>query len=89
MIDEILKISSKWPNCTIIADEIYDGLNFEGNHLSVAGTATKIGSQVPVITLNGVSKVFYAPGWRIGYMSFYDPQGFMTLRPKVLTRHVT
>ena len=79
MIDEILKISSKWPNCTIIADEIYDGLNFEGNHLSVAGTATKIGSQVPVITLNGVSKVFYAPGWRIGYMSFYDPQGRLSL----------
>ncbi|SVD74520.1 uncharacterized protein METZ01_LOCUS427374, partial [marine metagenome] len=25
------------------------------------------------ITLNGVSKVYYAPGWRIGYMALHDP----------------
>jgi len=79
MIDKILEISSKWPNCTIIADEIYDGLNFEGDHISVAGAAMNNGSHVPVITLNGVSKVYYAPGWRIGYMSFYDPANRLAL----------
>ena len=26
------------------------------------------------MTLNGVSKVHFAPGWRIGYMAFFDPK---------------
>ena len=28
---------------------------------------------VPVFVLNGVSKVYYAPGWRIGYLAIHDP----------------
>ncbi|MBS72554.1 MAG: alanine aminotransferase [Thermoplasmata archaeon] len=72
-IEGMLDIASKWPNCIIIADEIYDGLNFENNHLSTPAIASNIESNVPVISLNGVSKVYYAPGWRIGYMAFYDP----------------
>ena len=72
-IEGMLDIASKWPNCIIIADEIYDGLNFENNHLSTPAIASNIESNVPVVSLNGVSKVYYAPGWRIGYMAFYDP----------------
>jgi len=68
-IEEIVDLASQWENCTIISDEIYDRLNFNGNHISTASTS----SNVPVITLNGVSKVYYAPGWRIGYMALYDP----------------
>jgi aspartate/methionine/tyrosine aminotransferase len=79
IIDGILDIATKWPNCIIIADEIYDGLNFDGGHLSMAAAAAISGSQVPVITLNGVSKVYYAPGWRIGYMAYYDPRKRLSL----------
>ena len=68
-IEEIVDLASQWENCTIISDEIYDRLNFNGNHISTASTS----SNVPVITLNGVSKVYYAPGWRIGYMALHDP----------------
>jgi aspartate/methionine/tyrosine aminotransferase len=68
-IEEIVDLASQWENCTIISDEIYDRLNFNGNHISTAS----ISSNVPVITLNGVSKVYYAPGWRIGYMALHDP----------------
>ena len=68
-ISKLLEIAKKWPNCMIIADEIYDGLDFTGNQVSVASLST----DVPVFTLNGVSKVFYAPGWRIGYMAIHDP----------------
>ena len=64
-ITSIIDLASKWENCTIISDEIYDRLNFNGTHFSTAS----ISSNVPVITLNGVSKVYYAPGWRIGYMA--------------------
>ncbi len=68
-LDKIIDLASKWQNCTIISDEIYDRLNFNGNHYSTASRSTN----VPVITLNGVSKVYYAPGWRIGYMALHDP----------------
>ena len=68
-ISEIINLASEWDNCTIISDEIYDRLNFNGDHYSTAS----LSSNVPVITLNGVSKVYYAPGWRIGYMALHDP----------------
>ena len=72
-IDRLLDIAEKWPNCMIIADEIYDGLDFSGEQVSVASRSEK----VPVFTLNGVSKVYYAPGWRIGYIAIHDPTGKM------------
>ena len=68
-IDRLISIAEKWPNCMIIADEIYDELDFTGTQTSVASRS----QTVPVFTLNGVSKVYYAPGWRIGYMALHDP----------------
>ena len=68
-IKNLLRIAEKWPNCIIVADEIYDGLDFSGKQASVASLSTR----TAVITLNGVSKVYYAPGWRIGYMAIHDP----------------
>ena len=74
-VDRLLSIAKKWPNCMVIADEIYDGLDFTGHHVSVASRS----NEVPVFCLNGVSKVYYAPGWRIGYMAIHDPTGRMNL----------
>ena len=74
-VDRLLSIAKKWPNCMVIADEIYDGLDFTGQHVSVASRS----NEVPVFCLNGVSKVYYAPGWRIGYMAIHDPTGRMKL----------
>jgi aspartate/methionine/tyrosine aminotransferase len=74
-IDKLINIAEKWPNCTIIADEIYDGLDFSDNFISVASRS----NSVPIITLNGVSKVYFAPGWRIGYMAWHDPNNRLRL----------
>ena len=74
-IFRLLSIARKWPNCVIIADEIYDGLDFTGEQRSVAS----LSPDVPVFVLNGVSKVYYAPGWRIGYLGIHDPKGRMKL----------
>ncbi len=68
-IEKLLDIAKKWPNCMIIADEIYDGLDFSDKQVSVAS----LSNDVPVFSLNGVSKVYYAPGWRIGYLAIHDP----------------
>jgi alanine-synthesizing transaminase len=50
-------------NLVIFADEIYDKLTFEGEHLSLAALAP----DVPVITFGGLSKAYLAPGWRVGW----------------------
>lgn len=74
-IEQLIEIAEEWPKCTIIADEIYDGLDFSNSFISVASVSEK----VPVITLNGVSKVYFAPGWRIGYMAWHDPENRLSL----------
>ena len=74
-IYRVLELARAYPNCIVVADEIYDGLDFTGEHASVASCST----DVPVVALNGVSKVYYAPGWRIGYMAIHDPRGRMML----------
>tara|TARA_B110000003_G_C16632620_1_gene527239 strand:- start:1202 stop:2413 length:1212 start_codon:yes stop_codon:yes gene_type:complete len=74
-IHRVLELARAYPNCIVVADEIYDGLDFTGEHASVASCST----DVPVVALNGVSKVYYAPGWRIGYMAIHDPKGRMML----------
>ena len=71
----VIKIAASWQNCAIISDEIYDEINYKGNHYSTAS----LSKHVPVITLNGVSKVYYAPGWRIGYMAWHDPNNSLSL----------
>jgi alanine-synthesizing transaminase len=68
-LNRLLAILEKWPNCILIADEIYDGLDFSGRQVSAAS----LSDTIPVLTMNGVSKVYYAPGWRIGYMAIHDP----------------
>ncbi|MEC8609822.1 MAG: aminotransferase class I/II-fold pyridoxal phosphate-dependent enzyme [Candidatus Thermoplasmatota archaeon] len=72
-INRLLKILEGWPNCILVADEIYDGLDFSNKQVSAAS----LSSSVPVVTMNGVSKVYYAPGWRIGYMALHDPSSVL------------
>lgn len=51
-------------NLLIFADEIYDKLMLDGEpHVSIAALAP----DVPVVTLNGLSKAYLAPGWRLGW----------------------
>lgn len=55
----------------LISDEIYDLMTFEGKHHSPATLA----KDVPMILLNGFSKIDLLPGWRLGYSVFRDPTG--------------
>jgi alanine-synthesizing transaminase len=74
-IDALLEIAQRWPNCIVLADEIYDGLDLSGQQVAVASRS----SEVPVITMNGVSKVYFAPGWRIGWFGLHDPTQRLTV----------
>lgn len=59
-------VLAKYPNVYVIADEIYEHINYVGKHESIA--------QFPeirdrVIVVNGVSKGYAMTGWRIGWIA--------------------
>lgn len=64
-IKEILNVAGEH-DLPIISDEIYDQLTYEKPFVSAANLTT----DVPVIGLNGFSKVYQMTGWRLGYMYF-------------------
>jgi len=61
----IAEVVSDYPNMLIMADEIYEHINFYGQHESIA-QFDFIKEQV--ITVNGVAKGFAMTGWRIGFI---------------------
>jgi aspartate aminotransferase len=58
-------VIEKHPQIYVIADEIYEHINFSGNFCSIA---TIPGMYDRTITVNGVAKAFAMTGWRIGYI---------------------
>lgn len=52
------------PQVTVIADEIYGLINYEGKTASIA-SIPELYEQV--VTINGMSKAFAMTGWRLGY----------------------
>ena len=64
-LTEIAIMLEKYPNICIIADEIYEHINFTDEHFSI-GTIPSLKDRV--ITVNGVSKGFAMTGWRIGFI---------------------
>ncbi len=64
-IKQILDIAGEH-NLPVISDEIYDQLTYDKDFVSAA----YLTKDVPVIGLNGFSKVYQMTGWRLGYMYF-------------------
>lgn len=63
-ITAIVEVLKKYPDIYIISDEIYELINFVGEHVSFA-EFPEIKERVVII--NGVSKAFSMTGWRLGY----------------------
>jgi len=66
----IAEVVERHKQVFIMSDEIYEHINFEGKHESLA--------QFPaikdrVITINGVAKGFAMTGWRIGFLAAATP----------------
>jgi aspartate/methionine/tyrosine aminotransferase len=64
-IKEMLDIAGEH-NLPVLSDEIYDQLTYEKPFVSAA----HLSKDVPVVGLNGFSKVYQMTGWRLGYMYF-------------------
>ena len=59
-------VLAKYPQVVVIADEIYEHINYIGAHQSIA--------QLPemkerTVIVNGVSKAYAMTGWRIGFIA--------------------
>jgi alanine-synthesizing transaminase len=65
MIQEMIDIAGEH-NLPILSDEIYDQLTYEKEFVSAA----HLTKDVPIVGLNGFSKVYQMTGWRLGYMYF-------------------
>ena len=61
----LANVLKKNPNVVALCDEIYEHINFEGKHESLA-QFEDIYEQV--VTVNGVSKAWAMTGWRLGYI---------------------
>lgn len=61
----LAEVLRDYPNIFVVADEIYEHINFEGNHESMAQFDWM---KERTITVNGVAKGFAMTGWRIGFI---------------------
>jgi aspartate aminotransferase len=68
-LEALKNVLVKHPRVIVIADEIYEHINYVGAHASMA--------QFPdikdrVVIINGVSKAYAMTGWRIGFIAAPD-----------------
>jgi len=64
-LEQLADVLVRHPNVIAVADEIYEYINFTGNHYSL-GSIDRVRDQV--VTINGLSKGYAMTGWRLGYM---------------------
>lgn len=60
----LAEVLAKHPQVYVIADEIYEHINYIGHHESIAQFAD---IKDRVVIINGVSKAYAMTGWRIGF----------------------
>ena len=64
-LQAIADVVLKHENIMVIADEIYEYINFSGEHASIGSMP---GMEERTITVNGFSKGYAMTGWRVGYI---------------------
>lgn len=65
-LEGLAEVLRKYPKVYIIADEIYEYINFVGKHESIAQFSDL---KERIILINGLSKGFAMTGWRLGYIA--------------------
>ena len=65
-LESLAKVILKHEDLFVLADEIYEHINYTGKHASIAQFD---GMKERTIIVNGVSKAYAMTGWRIGYIA--------------------
>lgn len=68
-LEGLKNVLLKYPRVIVLADEIYEHINYVGKHASMA-QFDDIKDRVVII--NGVSKAYAMTGWRIGFIAAPD-----------------
>jgi len=66
---QIVEVLKQYPNVFVISDEIYSALVYNQPHVSLASFAELTDR---LILINGVSKTYAMPGYRIGWMACHN-----------------
>ena len=69
-VKQILDVAGEH-DLLVLSDDIYDQIRYVEDYSSTANLA----KDLPVVGLNGFSKVYLMTGWRLGYMYFHEPNG--------------
>ncbi len=70
-VREVLELAARH-NLLVITDEVYRELSF-GERPAAASVLAQ-GTDVPVITLESLSKTHLVPGWRVGWMRYTNEE---------------
>ena len=65
-LEALAEVLRKHEGVYIISDEIYEHINYVGEHASIAACE---GMKERTIVINGVSKAYAMTGWRIGFLA--------------------
>jgi aspartate aminotransferase len=76
-LDALVEVVRAHPRLWILSDEIYERIDFTGQHVS---TAAIDGAREHTVTINGMSKAFAMTGWRIGYVAAPEPVARLVAR---------
>ena len=70
VVKQILDVAGE-NDLLVLSDEIYDQIRYVKDYVSTAHLA----KDLPVVGLNGFSKVYLMTGWRLGYVYFHEQNG--------------
>ena len=65
-LEALKNVLLRYPQIIVIADEIYEHINYVGRHASMASFPD---IKDRVVIINGVSKAYAMTGWRIGFIA--------------------
>ena len=65
-LERLVDVIKRHKDLFVLADEIYEHINYVGKHESIAQFS---GMKERAIIVNGVSKAYAMTGWRIGYIA--------------------
>ena len=65
-LESLAAVFRKYPNITILSDEIYEFINYNAEHQSIAQFDYL---KERVVVINGLSKGYAMTGWRLGYLA--------------------
>ena len=65
-MEGLAEVLRRYPDIVVIADEIYEHINYVGAHASIAACP---GMKDRCAVINGVSKAYAMTGWRIGFVA--------------------